>query len=220
MCRRRTWRVTVTAQGVVGAPTTLSVAEGASNTYEVSLATQPTADVTVTPGSSDTAVATVSAALTFSADDWATAQTITVSGVAAGDATISHTVSGGDYGGVVAPDVTVTVAARAVTVEPMVLSVAVDGSNTYEVSLATQPTADVTVTPASSATTTATVSDALTFTTETWAEPQTVTVTGVAAATRRCPTACPAATTGPTVWRRRTWRSPSRSAPWPSSRRR
>ena len=60
--------------------------------------------------------------------------------------TISHTVAGGDYGGVMAPDVAVTVAARAVTVEPMVLSVAVGGSNTYEVSLATQPTADVTVT--------------------------------------------------------------------------
>ena len=173
--------VTVTAQGVVGAPTTLSVAEGASNTYEVSLATRPTADVTVTPGSSDTAVATVSAALTFSADDWATAQTVTVSGVAAGDVTISHTVAGGDYGGVVAPDVTVTVAVRAVTVEPMVLSVAVGGSNTYEVSLATQPTADVTVVPSSSAAAMATVSGPLTFTTDTWATAQTVTVTGVAA---------------------------------------
>ena len=173
--------VTVTAQGVVGAPTMLSVAEGASNTYEVTLATQPTANVTVTPGSSDTAVATVSGALTFSADDWATAQTITVSGVAAGPVTISHAVAGGDYGGVVAPDVAVTVAARAVTVEPMVLSVAVGGSNTYEVSLATQPTANVTVTASSSATTMATVSDELTFTTDDWATAQTVTVTGVAA---------------------------------------
>ena len=84
----------------------------------------------------------MSDALTFSADDWATAQTVTVSGVAAGPVTISHTVSGGDYGGVVAPDVGVTVAVRAVTVEPMTLSVAVGGSNTYEVSLATQPTAE------------------------------------------------------------------------------
>ena len=173
--------VTVTAQGVTVEPTTLSVAEGASNTYEVSLATQPTADVTVTPGSSDTAVATVSAALTFSADDWATAQTITVSGVAAGDVTISHTVAGGDYGSVMAPNVAVTVAARAVTVEPTTLNVAVDGSNTYEVSLATQPTADVTVTASSSATTTATVSGPLTFTTDDWATAQTVTVSGVAA---------------------------------------
>ena len=173
--------VTVTAQGVTVEPTTLSVAEGASNTYTVVLATRPTANVTITAGSSDTAVATVSDALTFTTDTWATAQTVTVSGVAAGPVTVSHTVAGGDYGGVVAPDVGVTVAVRAVTVEPMVLSVAVGGSNTYEVSLATQPTADVTVTPSSSATTTATVSGALTFTTESWATAQTVTVTGVAA---------------------------------------
>ena len=87
--------------------------------------------------------------MTFSADDWATAQTITVSGVAAGDVTMSHAVAGGDYGAnsVEAPDVAVTVAVRAVAVEPTTLNVTVGASNTYEVTLATQPTADVTVTP-------------------------------------------------------------------------
>ena len=62
------------------------------------MATEPTASVTVTPASGDTATATVSGALTFTVSDWATAQTVTVSGAAAGSVSVSHAVSGGDYG--------------------------------------------------------------------------------------------------------------------------
>ena len=101
-------------------PQTLDVVAGATNTYEVSLATEPTASVTVTPASGDTATATVSGALTFTVSDWATAQTVTVSGAAAGSVSVSHAVSGGDYGSnnVTADSVTVTVAARGVIVDP------------------------------------------------------------------------------------------------------
>ena len=41
----------------------------------------PTANVTVTPTSSDTEEATVSEALTFTNDNWAEARTVTVTGV-------------------------------------------------------------------------------------------------------------------------------------------
>ena len=66
--------------------------------------------MTVTPASGDTATATVSGALTFTVSDWATAQTVTVSGAAAGSVSVSHAVSGGDYGSnnVTADSVTVT----------------------------------------------------------------------------------------------------------------
>ena len=46
------------------------------------LATQPSADVSVSVSSGDTAAATVSpASLSFTTADWDTAQTVTVSGV-------------------------------------------------------------------------------------------------------------------------------------------
>ena len=122
--------------------------------------------MTVTPASGDTATATVSGALTFTVSDWAVAQTVTVSGVAAGSVSVSHAVSGGDYGAnnVAADSVTVTVAARGVIVDPQTLDVVAGATSTYSVVLATRPTASVTVTPASGDTATATVSGALTFT--------------------------------------------------------
>ena len=175
--------VTVAARGVIVDPQTLDVVAGATSTYTIVLATRPTASVTVTPASGDTATATVSGALTFTVSDWATAQTVTVSGAAAGSVSVSHAVSGGDYGSnnVTADSVAVTVAARGVVVDPAALDVIVGATNTYEVSLATEPTASVTVTPASGDTATATVSGALTFTVSDWATAQTVTVSGVAA---------------------------------------
>ncbi len=112
--------VTVTdndTRGVTVDPTALSVSEGAGSAYTVRLTSQPTGSVTVTPSTSDTAVARVSGALIFAAGNWNTTQPVTVTGVDDGDddldavrmATISHTVSGGDYGSVTAADVTVTV---------------------------------------------------------------------------------------------------------------
>ena len=175
--------VTVAARGVIVDPQTLDVVAGATSTYTIVLATRPTASVTVTPASGDTATATVSGALTFTVSDWAVAQTVTVSGAAAGSVSVSHAVSGGDYGSnnVTADSVAVTVAARGVVVDPAALDVIVGATNTYEVSLATEPTASVTVTPASGDTATATVSGALTFTVSDWATAQTVTVSGAAA---------------------------------------
>ena len=191
-------RVTVTdddaapSASVTISATEVSVAEaGGTATYSVVLDTAPTGDVTVTPASSDANAATVSGALTFTAETWATAQTVTVTGVnddVAGNrnATISHTVAGADYEGVSASDVSVTVAdddaapTAGVTIIPTDLSVAeLGGTAAYTVALTSQPTGDVTITPVSNDTSAATVSGALTFTTETWATAQTVTVSGV-----------------------------------------
>ena len=94
-------------------PTSLAVDENATSTYTVVLDEAPnrfTNNVTVTPASSDTTKATVSGPLTFSIwDDWSTPKTVTVTGVATGPATISHTVSGGGYGSATASNVAVAV---------------------------------------------------------------------------------------------------------------
>ena len=91
----------------------LRVAEGASDTYSVVLATEPTGPVTVrlTAGGD----LTVSPALLrFTNADWDTARTVTVFAGHDSDhtndsATVSHAVSGGDYGSVNAVAVPVTV---------------------------------------------------------------------------------------------------------------
>ena len=71
---------------VVSRTTTLNVPEAGSATYSVKLATQPTANVVITPDSDDDTSATVSTArsdntLVFTTSNWATNQTITVRGV-------------------------------------------------------------------------------------------------------------------------------------------
>ena len=102
-------------RGVTVSATSLDMSEGDDATYTVVLTSQPTADVTVTPSrsSGDTDV-TVSGALTFTALNWSTAQTVTVSSAQDSDAAddaavIGHAVSGGDYGVVTAASVDVAV---------------------------------------------------------------------------------------------------------------
>ena len=95
--------------GVTVGSTGVSVGPGSNATYTVVLDAWPTGDVTVTPESSATSTATVSGALTFAQGNWSTSQTVTVTGVAVGSATVSHTVAGGGYGSATAADVTVTV---------------------------------------------------------------------------------------------------------------
>ena len=77
----------------------LSMNAGTAVTYDIRLLSPPDAAVTVTPASNDTTAATVSGPLTFSTGNWHIPQTVTVTGVAPGTATISHTTSStdGDY---------------------------------------------------------------------------------------------------------------------------
>ena len=90
----------------------LAIFEGESGMYTVVLESEPTGTVTITASSSDRAVATVTPpSLTFTTGNWNTAQTVTVSGVENDDqsVTVSHGISGGGYGSISVPDVTVTV---------------------------------------------------------------------------------------------------------------
>ena len=102
-------------RGVEVSPTSVTVPEGGSASYTVVLRSSPTGPVTVAldvVGSPDVTV--LPSSLEFTSLTWETAQTVTVSALEDGDgaldeATIGHTVSGGDYGSETAPDVAVTV---------------------------------------------------------------------------------------------------------------
>ena len=104
-------------RGVVVRKQNVVVTEGGSEEYGVVLESEPEGAVTVTVGVPEgTDVSVSPSALTFTAADWQTAQTFTVSaaeddGDAQTDADVElgHTVSGGDYGGVSASGVTVRI---------------------------------------------------------------------------------------------------------------
>ena len=102
-------------RGVRVAPTELTVEEGSSEDYEVILTSEPTEPVTVTvtaPTNPDVSVNRTE--LVFQPGGWNTAQPVTVAAAhdpTADDepATITHTVSGGDYTGESVEAVAVTV---------------------------------------------------------------------------------------------------------------
>ena len=100
---------------VTVAPVRLDVQEGGSAHYAVVLASEPSGRVTVTVlVSGDMDVTAGPASLTFTPLNWSQAQTVTVTSASDADAeddqsTVSHIVSGADYGGEVADTVVVTV---------------------------------------------------------------------------------------------------------------
>ena len=104
-------------RGVKLSSTSLRVDEGQSEAYTVRLTSQPTGTVTIdtsVSGSSDVAVD--AASLSFNSGNWSAPQTVTVRAKQDADAldevaTVSHAVSGADYGanGVTADSVKVSV---------------------------------------------------------------------------------------------------------------
>ena len=187
-------------RGVTLSESSLTVLEGATDTYTVKLDTQPTGDVTVTVNgaagdvSVDTSTDTGNQnTLTFTDSNWDTAQTVTVSAAEDDDAasdptvTLTHAVTGADYGSVTAGSVAVTItdkdAATFSVTGPATAAVAEDaGMATYTVSLSDEPGSDVTVDYATSDGTATAGSDytatsgTLTFTTTNWDTAQTVNV--------------------------------------------
>ena len=118
-------------RGVTVAPTALTVVEGGTKPYTVVLKSEPTAAVTVevtVPSGTDVTASPTE--LTFTAANWETAQTVTVTAAEDNDAvadepvTITHAVAGGDYAGEAAEDVVVTVVEN----DAPTLSVESDGS--------------------------------------------------------------------------------------------
>ena len=131
-------------------PTEMDISEMGSDDFSVRLATQPTADVTVSVSSGDTGAATVSSAsLTFTSSDWDADQTVTVSGVDDSDTgNVSVTVSlradsaDPEYHGK-SGSVNVRVEAdhtAGLVVYPTEMTISEWGSREFRVSLATQPT--------------------------------------------------------------------------------
>ena len=158
------------------------------------LDTQPTADVTVGLSSSDATEGTVlPASVTFTAADWNSPQTVTVTGVNddLDDGNIAYRIitaaassADGTYNGLNPADVSVTNTdndASGTTVSPISgPTTEAGGTATFTVVLDAQPTADVTVGLSSNDATEGTVLPAsLTFTAANWNSAQTVTVTGV-----------------------------------------
>ena len=165
---------------------------GDTDTFTVVLDTEPTDTVTIDISSDDTTEGTVApATLTFTTANWATLQTVTVTGVddLVKDGDIQYTIltaaaTGGDYAGVNANDVSVTNNdddVPGITVSAISGNTAEDGTTaTFTVVLDTEPSGTVTIDISSNDTTEGTAAPAsLTFTTEDWDTPQTVTVTGV-----------------------------------------
>ena len=173
--------------GVTVDPTRLTLPEGWTGSYGLSLDAQPTGDVTIAMASDNPDVAPYPNPVIFTPDNWQTEQLIGVPAAHDGDAVddtavISHTVSGGGYDGMTVASVTVTITDEdtgGVTVSETSLNVREGGEATYQVSLDTQPLGDVSIFMTShnvSGNAGVTVEPAsLTFTPDNW-QSQTVTV--------------------------------------------
>ena len=181
--------VTVTdndTPGLVFSTDALGVAEGDDASYTVKLATEPTNTVTVAiTGQSGTDLTLDETSLEFSTSTWNDAQTVTVTAGEDDDttndtATLTHAASGGGYGDV-EDDVEVTVTDNdtpGLVLSPTSLDVDEGDDASYTVKLATQPTNTVTVAITGQSGTDLTLDEtSLTFSTSTWNDAQTVTVT-------------------------------------------
>ncbi len=170
----------------VSAADPVTVAEGGSATYQVSLDAPPTGDVTITVSSDNGDVTAQPDSLTFNPDNWQNAQTVTVSAAHDDDAVddtaaVSHAVSGADeYAGIGVASVAVAVTdddSAGVTVEPLTLMVIEGGDDAlYTVVLDTEPSANVVIDVSSDNADVSTQPTELTFTTGDWQTAQTVTV--------------------------------------------
>ncbi|MEZ4584475.1 MAG: hypothetical protein R3A10_23060 [Caldilineaceae bacterium] len=209
-----TWRTTAVATGLVAevtdndtwrrwrwaARTAASIAEGASTSYGLTLATQPTGPVQVYVVT-DGKTSANPAVLTFDAGNWNVAQTVTLTG--ADDdvdngadvrtSLVSHAAVSGDgaYNGVIDEGLRVDVVdndVAAIRFSERNVRVAQGGQASVGVTLATRPLSTVVVEldPSSGVTVDATcaaasegVSQCLVFTPDDWNVAQTVTLTAL-----------------------------------------
>ncbi|WP_374482033.1 tandem-95 repeat protein, partial [Zoogloea sp.] len=179
--------------GISLSKATLATSEsGSTDSFTVKLNSQPTADVTVTLTGLDATEGSLSATtLTFTAANWNTAQTVTVTGanddLVDGDIayTLTATSSSTD-GNYSAKTGTVGVTNADNDSAGLVLgaisahTTEAGGTATFTVKLSSQPTGTVTVATSSNDSTEGSVTPAsLSFNASNWDTPQTVTVTGV-----------------------------------------
>jgi alpha-tubulin suppressor-like RCC1 family protein len=184
--------------GVTVTPSTglVTTEGGGTATFTIALNSQPTANVTIALSSSDLSEGTVSpASVTFTSANWATAQTVTVTGVndALADGNQNYSIVTGaatsmdttGYNGIDAANASVSntdndSAGFTVTPSSGLVTTEAGGTATFTIALNSQPNADVTIGLTSSSTGEGTVAPAsVTFTGSNWNVAQTVTVTGV-----------------------------------------
>jgi hypothetical protein len=185
------------AEIMVTAPATLTTSEErTTDSFQIVLKSEPTANVTIPISSSDTTEGTVSpSSVVFTPQNWNVARTVTVTGIddPVADGDINYTIrieaatsSDPKYNGLDPNDL----AAKNLdfgdtpgfTVLPTsgLQTTEVGGTATFQIRLNTQPTANVTIPISSSDTTEGTVvPSSVTFTPANWNTSQTVTVTGV-----------------------------------------
>ena len=180
--------------GVVLSETGLTVTEGdaAGSSYTVTLAAEPSDSVTVTITGHDGTDLSLSGTtlssnmLTFTVDNWNTAQTVTVKAGEDNDGandtgTLTHTASGGDYASIT-KDLPVTVtdndtAAIVLSETDLTVTEGDAAGSSYTVKLVTEPTGSVSVSITGQASTDLTLDKTtLTFAVDNWNTAQTVTV--------------------------------------------
>ncbi len=178
----------------------VTVTEDGRETYTVVLTSEPTGPVVVRIGSDNADMDVQPRLLQYTASTWDTAQTVRVQAdadddVQAATATLTHTAAGGDYTGLAAETLAVSVTdsdatnvGRHLVLSRRGLTTEVGATRTYTVGLRVQPAGPVTVTVLSGQTPQAPVTVdtddsphnlALVFTAGNWQTAQTVTVTGV-----------------------------------------
>ena len=165
----------------------ISINEGFSATYTITLSIEPSANVVVALSIDDLSVATISSAmLTFTNANWSTTQTITIVGTASADLTskntkILHNLSSADIN---YNDVVSTVFLNIINIDKGIITSISEGSLNegasalYNIRLVIEPSGDVMLTSVSSDLTVVDLSNAiLTFTQANWEQTQQIFVT-------------------------------------------
>jgi hypothetical protein len=183
--------------GILVTPTSglVTTEAGGAASFTIALTSQPTADVFIALGSSDTTEGTLSiSGVTLTPANWNTPQTVWVTGaddfldegdIAYTIVTAAATSADATYHGLNTADVSLANTdddTAGVTITPTsgLTTTETGGSATFSVVLDSQPTADVTIVPSSSNPTEGDVSPtSITFTPANWNIVRVVTVTGV-----------------------------------------
>ncbi len=164
-------------------------------TFTIRLTAQPTANVTIGLSSDDTSEGTVSTpSVTFTTANWNIPQTIIVTGVddMVVDGPVTYTIvtaatvsSDSAFSGLAVADVMLTNSdndVAGISISPLAGLVTSETGQTasFQISLTSQPSANVTIGLTSSDTTEGTIAiSSVTFTPQNWNSPQTITITGM-----------------------------------------
>ncbi len=167
--------------------TALSIDEGGSETFDVSLSTAPNANVTISLTKTNADIDLDKTSLSFSTSNWNQTQTITVTASEDDDTTDdSDTITLSATGGITAPEVTKAVSVTdndapsgtiVLSDANTALSIDEGGSGSFDVSLSTAPNANVTVSLTKTNADIDLDKTSLSFSTSNWNQTQTITVT-------------------------------------------